>query len=894
MTLLLLEGGEGFATRSGFGLLLDPDTDGELDIADGEAYRTISIDAPDPDLKSVWASSIDTEGADAAGGHGYENREVTVKLRAYGASPDDLLDKLSAIERKVGKLNREKGALRLVYPSSNYVDFDVVAARSMPALGQSFLTAYRTEVEVKLTCRPFYREAEEGVLTDDFSSDSISDGLWAFDAGFGTAAVAGGHLTFSDTTTKQLYRTDRLFYDGQVTVAYRTASSGIPVAGPIAKRLGASDFLYASIAGGFNTFSLVKSDGGSETTLATTAFTPAASTTYWIRLRAEGNKLTAEVWDLTGILLWAVHDPAGVPLKSLTHTLSGANAAKFGIGVAGRAGIRATPGATTAYADSFEVIPNYYVEKTDRVLRTQPIFGVRGDVPALVRAEVDDLQQVDHDTVIFGAHSRFLDPSPATNTLSSPFLAATLLTPLGGTTNMTLALVNSDLSPFWQAMMKSDIPGLGVPVNHRGNYRVFARLQRPATNAGEVSVALEWGSGDLSRFTVNDAVTFPVGDREGVGTVVDLGVVSIPADSLRWEFRLLGRSTVAGDEVQMIDFAFLPTELGYGKVMASRRTQAPDVFTSRDEFDQGGTSNLNGLTAPVGGNWATSGAAGDFALASAGGGGGNPPFLYPWVQRIAASDADADSGRYAILGASAVAAQAVECVFNVTARPTGDEVIRAGVLVRYVDASNWLMVGWDVTANGSNVQDSFFVRKRVAGALTDLVLVPFVFPVISIPFVMRVMVDAAGRWSVWSFVFGSAPGTPNYIGADAALATGGPLDDGKPGFYDANTDAGIITRAVDSFAAWVPVTDAALFASRSLELRSDGASRYNADGSILQSIPVRGSHPYAAAAGLEGRASQLVVMPLRNDVDTGPNGETDDLAVTVLVTPRGRIVPQAA
>ena len=80
----------------------------------------------------------------------------------------------------------------------------------------------------------------------------------------------------------------------------------------------------------------------------------------------------------------------------------------------------------------------------------------------------------------------------------------------------------------------------------------------------------------------------------------------VTAGTQRWEGRILAKSTVSGDDIDMDWLMLFPVDEGYGEVSAVARIVTPTAFSARDEFDQA-AGNLTGKTAPVGGNWAGAG-----------------------------------------------------------------------------------------------------------------------------------------------------------------------------------------------------------------------------------------------------------------------------------------------
>lgn len=80
----------------------------------------------------------------------------------------------------------------------------------------------------------------------------------------------------------------------------------------------------------------------------------------------------------------------------------------------------------------------------------------------------------------------------------------------------TTTAMATRLSLFWQG------PGAAVSVDHRGTYRVFARIRR-SVSGDSVKVQLKWGG--TSGIITNDAVTCPSGTTI---SHIDLGLVSAP------------------------------------------------------------------------------------------------------------------------------------------------------------------------------------------------------------------------------------------------------------------------------------------------------------------------------------------------------------------------------
>jgi hypothetical protein len=512
--------------------------------------------------------------------------------------------------------------------------------------------------------------------------------------------------------------------------------------------------------------------------------------------------------------------------------------------------------------------------------------GQAGDVPSLGRVVVTSPDR-DMWTVIIGGQSRYYS-ADATAALG---YQAEDLTPVGTSTKTAGAtgasgsgsnvVRNTNLTSTYQAILRSEIDATNAALTHKGTYRVWAKLYRPTGNTGAVSVRLEWAEGDYTRPTLNDPVGYAADDREGVFTWVNLGIVSIDPTSTRWEFRLLAKSTIAGDEIDADCFLLVPTEVVYTELSGKAQFQWPSSFSALSTFDTE-SGAITGDSATVGGAWAGAGDADDFSAGSS------------VATRTAVSDA-ADTGRYAISGAAAFAAQLVQVDLKVG---TASGVLTEGefgVLARYVDTSNFLRAAVRNTGASTPQLEVVRIEKRVAGTFTILADVLISPLALSTFYTLSLLVDAAGRWTVWLNAQGLGVGEPIAAGYDAVLATGGALDDGKPGMYDEWGSAAACTRTYDNFAAWAPANNAAIFAGQSLTLAHDGATRKDATGTVPSTVPLRsGRYLKIPPAGPEGRSTRLAILALPNDPYTmGDVAAIYDLSAQLYVTPRGLVVPEA-
>jgi hypothetical protein len=129
-----------------------------------------------------------------------------------------------------------------------------------------------------------------------------------------------------------------------------------------------------------------------------------------------------------------------------------------------------------------------------------------------------------------------------------------------------------------------------------------------------------------------------------------------------------------------------------------------------------------------------------------------------------------------------------------------------------------------------------------------------------------------------------AGGVPSY---HPQIATGGALATGKSGIYDYYDGSGTISRYYDNFAVSVPPPDAAIFASQSLEVRSDAIEREDSAGVCWQRPSIyEGKYLRVPPSGREARTARVIVKDSRGSLTTGLDSGIDDISARLTVTPR--------
>lgn len=129
-------------------------------LSSANGYSLLSLEAPEPEQDIQWASSADTQG-ELAANQRYRNRVITARFRLAKASDAALQSEINTLTKKVGKLVRESGTLKITVPSGTVCYADVLNASHGFPWDQRFLRIQRGEITLSLPCAPFLRTAEQ-------------------------------------------------------------------------------------------------------------------------------------------------------------------------------------------------------------------------------------------------------------------------------------------------------------------------------------------------------------------------------------------------------------------------------------------------------------------------------------------------------------------------------------------------------------------------------------------------------------------------------------------------------------------------------------------------------------------------------------------------------------
>lgn len=222
------------------------------------------------------------------------------------------------------------------------------------------------------------------------------------------------------------------------------------------------------------------------------------------------------------------------------------------------------------------------------------VDGVKGSELALARAEITSPEADVYD-LKWGRSSRHYSEASTAKSL----YAAKELVPLGGATATTATVEGKagtsvvrqgTLTPNWTAALSTG------PMTHEGVFEVLVWVHMPTGNTGEVGIGWEYSIGDTVRRVEGSRFYFAANHpREGKVVLLSLGQVFLRAPDLGdhvWEGRVIGRSTVVGDDLDILDFALRDLEEGNGSVSVAPALNQPAALLARDEFNQG-AGNLN-------------------------------------------------------------------------------------------------------------------------------------------------------------------------------------------------------------------------------------------------------------------------------------------------------------
>ena len=497
--------------------------------------------------------------------------------------------------------------------------------------------------------------------------------------------------------------------------------------------------------------------------------------------------------------------------------------------------------------------------------------GVQGNVPALGRLIVTERQAVDQFRLLWGLRSRYYDAA-ATAALFYEAEGRTVLIgaagALAGASGGQAAVHGLIASTGFQAVLSTQASGGGAHLTHTGTYRVMARVQ--ATGNGSLELTADYAEGDRIQ-RVPTGKTF-VPTSPGQYELADLGCVRLTRGL--WEGRILARRTSPGVSVSLsVDCLFLiPVAEGAGQVYGRPALSPPSVLTLLDTADAGGAVAVTG-NGPygIGSVYAGGGDADDFAYTATG-----------LIQRAFTSDSGGfQAGRY-VWSPTSLTMTAVQVDFLASAANVS--ALRQGVVARAANATNAVIAyyRWPVSTFGT------LNLEHASGGASTVYSVNAPALLAGTWYTLTLYVDTVGRFAVYLNAQGAQLGDPLLTGVDAALATGETRAAGFTGLFDGNSSASPVTRQYDNVRSWAPPLDAALFASRQLEVRSSDVRRQDAAGTTWGAPGKDGDYLLIPPAGPDNRTCEIIVKASRANPG---DGGIDDIRAALAYTPRHLVVP---
>lgn len=349
----------------------------------GYSLQMSGLDLGNAAWDHAFSGPVGTQGARPSNGTP-QNRPASFPIGIkYAASMDQMLQRISAVEEIVDDMRRFGG--RILWQATAQTArqfFEVrVAGMGNAEWTQRSETNFYFVNTLNAVCAP-YLSGDPMDTLDTFSIDSIAD--YTADDGAGTLSVANGVLDPSSTALKRYRHTAKGYEYGDVQVTLKiNATSNVALGIWAVMARAATDGTDSSIVAVLdNTATLLRVGkwvGGVFTSLATVSCGISNNSSAWLRLRIEGNVVTAEVFSVTTAVVPPT--PVSTPSATVTYALTAAEAGRF---ASGHVGIRVTPAVATESYDDFAVEPYTY-----RLISMPEQLRLGGQIPGDVPAIAD-------------------------------------------------------------------------------------------------------------------------------------------------------------------------------------------------------------------------------------------------------------------------------------------------------------------------------------------------------------------------------------------------------------------------------------------------------------------------------------------------------------------------
>lgn len=220
-------------------------------------------------------------------------------------------------------------------------------------------------------------------IYDGFGENSLSD--YSLDKGSAPVYTASSFLQFASGETQLRHTIRGYAYDDVEACACYTihSGSGSPeYLATIINAISETTYLEARWTTSTEKLEIFKVESGAATSVANKATSggtvkkPVENGVYWLRVRIEGNAVTAELFTTKK------PGPNEAPDYECTYVLSAAETLVFGEGRRGTAGVHVKTTNTTTVLESFEVLP--YTYHNHNLPDEIHLRGVPGTAPAVL------------------------------------------------------------------------------------------------------------------------------------------------------------------------------------------------------------------------------------------------------------------------------------------------------------------------------------------------------------------------------------------------------------------------------------------------------------------------------------------------------------------------------
>lgn len=409
------------------------------------------------------------------------------------------------------------------------------------------------------------------------------------------------------------------------------------------------------------------------------------------------------------------------------------------------------------------------------------VKGIKGDVPAEARLIVKDTAAQDRRFAMWGRDVVVSETNPSLLLSAKSGLTGSGFSGVAKT--RTGAYLEEKVLRGNAVSQPTTLCGTGR-IENVGTYAVFARVYA-TSEASRFRLSYRNGDGPLIPLEWKEASVVNGWDEIYMGTVAFDAVQSGTQTS---EIRLDQRATV-GNPANDANFLRLhPTGKGSGIARGIASLRVPSLVTADPFASTSGA--LSGRVPVFGSAWSGAGDGVDFTAEPTASIGIEGASMTGFAKRSEVSDANLNTGRYGISGATNLGTSFVSAQVGATVLNTN---LRIGVFLRYSSVENWLMAALTMSTGGHLV---LVVIKRIAGVVTPLdESGPLTGTAAISPRTVTLKALANGEWTA---TVGSAA---ILAGRDSSLTGGGSLAEGKPGIYDAWTAATANTRIINNFEA---------------------------------------------------------------------------------------------